>query len=1228
MLSAVTTGSATSHLEVFSELSPGIFSPTASVAAPGNPPLLAHSSAAMMYIDELSAGGDTIVMGAASIGTRGGFYAFRTCPLTNAVLPACACAPRWQGPTCEIPIRPPVIVAGHVVDDNDKDVIISAGDTVDLFFSYPSNGAGFGSTIASRPAVDALLAFDPPLTPPDGDYIAVWLDPGSYMTLRISIVSTGASSSFVGPPLDALAVRVIGTSFLAANGTSFPPDPSLVFADFTGSWGTGSGAEPGEFSDPRLLAVSPAICPLVGCSLTLFGSDFQPGCSVRLGSEHYAFSDSRLTYYNSSTLAIVTPSYAAEGYQTLNVTNIRSASSILARTMYFTDDCPQPGSFGRGIACRSCPEGAYCPGGFRMWPLPGYWTPNERVGWVEPCPEPALARCLGGQNAACGRGYTGDYCAECAEGYFLRGTECVSCGANADGIFAGLILANSVFYGAFIVAAVFVKDRTLSTISRAVITVQMIRGVAKMNTEHLSPELRSVYAVFALVTMDAEFIRPGCIVSSVFPVLFWANAALLASAIAAAVIIIAFAKIVTGSHRFYRNRLTRTVVILLAMMYLSLATYVLRGGYCLPGRDDKLRLVAEPSTVCYQGSHLLVAIVSYALILSYVIGYPLIGFFSVRRNTARLWSDPVFRSRYGYWYEQFKEGAYWFEFLQFGTYASLAICDSILMHLSNIQLGASLTTLAVYFLAVIVSRPFASPWKNAMEVVFTLVSLTLIVLNRISGSLSQTARSAVSALIFSAFVFAALALVLGGIIYLCYQRKTKRITLKSFFLSIVAQKEERIAGHDLTRQSSAIQLDASARRLARKMRARLEAAGAISSPAVLPPHYPLTASEESAATAEASDAGAPSNEGIELLQKSDDRSSRLSLSGESAALTSEPPSPQTPTSPISTSARGKLSPRNLLAASTRNRKALHRQAAAKPPVPLDTSRLRIETNLAASTSGGSSTELSRSSPGHAPPMRDSLAAPRNPRLSVLSSPKTRFIPRDRSASAISTSLGDLSEIELSSSDAEALNSSAPSPRLFRRSSRVSPTTRYLPPRLTPTEPAEPPPAAVEPPSSPPLARGSSSRELRDRHSGPTRRKLELNRSVTVSEFDTSLNTSLDSACEADSDPSGTGLERRRLARRRRIRLGARQSPLVASSPTRDVSVGSSSPGRRFASRTRVVSDNPRAATYRSGSHLIGRSRANTEVAGQSPPSPRSRGSGRRRRGSFERVESFGPATQR
>ena len=62
------------------------------------------------------------------------------------------------------------------------------------------------------------------------------------------------------------------------------------------------------------------------------------------------------------------------GYGNITVFNPDGGYGLAQDIVFFSEDCPQPGLIGRGVDCRQCPEGAYCPGGNRIWPLPGWYA--------------------------------------------------------------------------------------------------------------------------------------------------------------------------------------------------------------------------------------------------------------------------------------------------------------------------------------------------------------------------------------------------------------------------------------------------------------------------------------------------------------------------------------------------------------------------------------------------------------------------------------------------------------------------------------------------------------------------------------------------------------------------------------------------------------------------------------------------------------------------------------
>ena len=88
-------------------------------------------------------------------------------------------------------------------------------------------------------------------------------------------------------------------------------------------------------------------------------------------------------------------------------------------------------------SCRSCPNGAMCPGGFEARSFPGYFTIDSQKGIVEKCKTPATERCVGfnvtSLTTMCGVEYDGTLCSQCRAGYYQKDDEtCHQCPANKN----------------------------------------------------------------------------------------------------------------------------------------------------------------------------------------------------------------------------------------------------------------------------------------------------------------------------------------------------------------------------------------------------------------------------------------------------------------------------------------------------------------------------------------------------------------------------------------------------------------------------------------------------------------------------------------------------------------------------------------------------------------------------------------------------------------------------
>lgn len=96
-------------------------------------------------------------------------------------------------------------------------------------------------------------------------------------------------------------------------------------------------------------------------------------------------------------------------------------------------------AWGEGDDCRRCPTGAVCPGGYRLWPQPGYWAATAASESVVECVEPNRDRCdgwsaqLGRSVCAAGHDPASPQCRGCLPRYYPNDpNECTQCPAETD----------------------------------------------------------------------------------------------------------------------------------------------------------------------------------------------------------------------------------------------------------------------------------------------------------------------------------------------------------------------------------------------------------------------------------------------------------------------------------------------------------------------------------------------------------------------------------------------------------------------------------------------------------------------------------------------------------------------------------------------------------------------------------------------------------------------------
>jgi len=189
-------------------------------------------------------------------------------------------------------------------------------------------------------------------------------------------------------------------------------------------------------------------------------------------------------------------------YQSLTATlSVDNSTHNYTSLLYYTSsNCLEGGTFGddgRG-GCELCPEGAYCPGGGRAWPLAGYWSVSEFVAPLsclvpESCPgvdafAKSLSATVNTQVCATNLGYTNTRCATCiTPGFYQMGARCFSCGSVADQltVLMWTLIIGGVALLCLAVAIAALQVRRLVRFTQWFITLQSVAVVSVSGVTHI-----------------------------------------------------------------------------------------------------------------------------------------------------------------------------------------------------------------------------------------------------------------------------------------------------------------------------------------------------------------------------------------------------------------------------------------------------------------------------------------------------------------------------------------------------------------------------------------------------------------------------------------------------------------------------------------------------------------------------------------------------------------------
>jgi hypothetical protein len=445
--------------------------------------------------------------------------------------------------------------------------------------------------------------------------------------------------------------------------------------------------------------------------------------------------------------------------------------------LYVAPGCLQEGQWYNGDSvCHACPQGAFCPGGDRIWPMYGFWSPHERLlpqqcAHSNACPGaigqrstyPVQIKSNGEHDTrrcASGEGYRGPLCTRCVTNFYRVGERCLRCDGNAKVAFTVLIIVTGLVFLGLALCVIFFPDRILDALLALIMAIQQSLAITqKLVEETGSTQLVKLLNIASIVSFRVEFVRPDCLFSGGFgfvEVFSGTFAVILVAIVVFALAALAHSGCV-GCTQAVRRRLPLSFHHLAMYVYLRVSTLSVESLYCvpynsLPSRTTQLqaaasvtdvddlstqalqhgyRLVVQPGLQCFTGKHAIILPSVAVTILAFVVGYPLYIQLSVWRfrrkakqcvlqQTMSLERD---KSVISHLLRNLKPHGQWLHILPLLITLTIAITN-VLVRDTLLRLALQASIYIVHFAYISELMPFVS-WK--LNVIALIVDSSILI---------------------------------------------------------------------------------------------------------------------------------------------------------------------------------------------------------------------------------------------------------------------------------------------------------------------------------------------------------------------------------------------------------------------------------------------------------------------------------------------------------------------
>eukprot|EP01029_Cantina_marsupialis_P030994 TRINITY_DN8689_c0_g1_i1.p1 TRINITY_DN8689_c0_g1~~TRINITY_DN8689_c0_g1_i1.p1 ORF type:complete len:878 (+),score=186.37 TRINITY_DN8689_c0_g1_i1:3-2636(+) len=309
-------------------------------------------------------------------------------------------------------------------------------------------------------------------------------------------------------------------------------------------------------------------------------------------------------------------------------------------------------AFGAADDCKQCPTGAVCPGGYRLFSLPGYWTESEDSGTTVRCQPPSTERCQG-WNATIGE-------SQCGDGYMMGSFGCMSCdsGFYEDSIkkcekcpetqsshekylpfvylFMGLV---TVFLFTLLIIFIAIKikggrfgegvRRSKDFVIFALVLLQVFVSIGQFAQAGLPSTVANMYAILGALNLNVPLLNPSCLSTDPFagPI---SRLGISLGVLTFVFILIIIAKF--GSSKTVKKirNFRRWSTLWLALLYPLVCTESMKMVMFTTAYGD-LRLRSNPSFIYMGPDHLRAGIMGWVVFVIHCVGFPLLSYLHLRR---------------------------------------------------------------------------------------------------------------------------------------------------------------------------------------------------------------------------------------------------------------------------------------------------------------------------------------------------------------------------------------------------------------------------------------------------------------------------------------------------------------------------------------------------------------------------------------------------------------------